>query len=105
MCNSLFEGIIIGGSGGALAGISIMIIKRLGKQIGECQDKRRIYHWLIERKKLEPDFKYRNTRTIASWTNLTEERVRYICSSHKLIHLSVSEKEDLWTIFDRNEAS
>jgi hypothetical protein len=104
MCNSFLEGIIIGGSGGALAGLTIMIINWIGKKVSECVDKRKVYNWLCQRKKSEPDFKYRNTRTIASWTNLTEDRVRYICSCHNRIHLSVAEKEDLWTVFDRDQA-
>ena len=42
--------------------------------------------------------KWRSTRTIASYNNLTEDRVRYICSSDERIVLSTGEKEDRWGI-------
>lgn len=41
---------------------------------------------------------WRSTRTIASYCNVTEDRVRYICSIDKRICLSTGEKEDLWGI-------
>lgn len=41
---------------------------------------------------------WRSTRTIASYNNLTEDRVRYICSSDERIVLSTGEKEDRWGI-------
>lgn len=47
--------------------------------------------------------KFRSTRAIASWNNLTEDRVQYICSIHKKIYLSTSEKEDLWSLYERGE--
>ena len=37
-----------------------------------------------------------STRTIASWTNLTEDRVRYVCSIHHSIFLSTEGREDMW---------
>ena len=47
----------------------------------------------------------RSTRAIASWNNLTEDRVRYVASIHKKIFLSTGKKEDMWTIYDRKEKS
>ena len=41
---------------------------------------------------------WRSTRTIASYCNVTEDRVRYICSIDERIGLSTGEKEDLWGI-------
>jgi hypothetical protein len=104
MCNTVLEGIIIGGSGGALAGITILVIQWIGEKTSEYRDKRKIYNWLMRKMKSEQEMKYRNTRTIASWTNLTEDRVRYICSCHKRIHLSVGAKEDMWSVFNREKA-
>ena len=44
---------------------------------------------------------YRSTRAIASWTNLTEDRVRYICSIDDRIFLSTGEREDLWSLYEK----
>ena len=63
----------------------------------EYRDKTRVYNWLYEATKDE-ELKWRSTRAIASYNDLTEDRVRYICSIHDKIKLSTGEKEDLWGI-------
>ncbi len=94
----IIDGIIIGFFGGALASITTLFIQWLKEEIYICRDKKRIYNWLFEQKELKLEYEYRSTRTIASWTNLTEDRVRHICSLHKKIKLSVGVKEDSWKI-------
>ena len=105
MITTLQEGIIIGGAGGAIAGITILLIQWIREIVSIRSNKRKIYKWLKERSIKEPEKKFRKTRTIASWTNLTEDRVRYICSIHKKIYLSVGKNEDLWSVFDRKQTS
>jgi len=105
MITTLEEGIIIGGAGGAIAGFTILLIQWLREIISIEYNKKKIYKWLKERSIMEPEKKFRKTRTIASWTNLTEDRVRYICSIHKNIYLSVGVNEDLWSVFDREQTS
>lgn len=94
----IVDGIIIGSVGGALAGITTLFFKWIKNGIYVCRDKKRIYHWLKEEQKNNTELEYRSTRAIASWTNLTEDRVRYICSIHRKIRLSVGVKEDSWKL-------
>lgn len=96
-------GITIGGDGGAIAGITVWIIQYLQTRITKLSHRRRIYNWLIKNTENINIMKFRSTRAIASWNNLTEDRVQYICSIHKKIYLSTGEKEDLWSLYERGE--
>ena len=87
--------------GGAIAALVVLIIRQLSIKWAEFQDKKRIYHWLKANSKNKPGEQFRSTRTIASWNNLTENRVRYICSIHKKIYLSTGQHEDMWSIHGR----
>ncbi|MCK4446922.1 MAG: hypothetical protein KAW56_07560 [Candidatus Marinimicrobia bacterium] len=96
-CSQIWQGIIIGGSGGAIAGITLALIRCLHVKCIEYKQKRKVYSWL--NKEIEKDeYKYRSTRAIASFNNLTMDRTRYICSLHEKIFLSTGEKDDLWGI-------
>lgn len=53
-----------------------------------------VYSWLRQNTQDEEGKRFRSTRAIASWNNLTEERVQYICSLHKEIYLSTRPQED-----------
>jgi hypothetical protein len=101
--NNIWEGITIGGAGGAIAGLTLWIIKSIEKKILELAHRNRIYKWL--EKNTTEDEAFRSTRAIASWCNLTEERVRYICSIDKRIFLSTGDKEDLWSLYEREARS
>lgn len=91
----IFEGIVIGASGGALAGITVYLIKYLHQKITDCLESRKIRDWLQENTERNT---WRSTRTIASWTNLPIDRVQYLCSHDALIKLSTGEKEDVWAL-------
>ncbi len=99
------DGIIIGGAGGAIAGITVWLVQYLHGKVVEFIHGRRVYNWLQENTSNKAGERLRSTRAIASWNNLTEDRVRYICSIHKKIFLSTGEKEDMWSIYDRKEKS
>lgn len=101
--NTIWEGIAIGGAGGAIAGITLWIIELIRKKVSEQSHANRIYQWLMKNTSEEEAF--RSTRAIASWCNLTEERVRYICSIDERIYLSTGENEDLWSLYDREAKS
>jgi hypothetical protein len=100
------DGIIIGAVGGAVAGLAVWLINLGVEKINECCHKTRIYGWLYKVTKGE-EKKWRSTRTIASYNNLTEDRVRYICSIHEKIILSTGKNEDMWGIkeFTRERSS
>lgn len=97
MHHDTLDGIIIGGVGGAIAGLAIWLIQFVREKLSEYRDKNRIYGWLYEETK-DKDYKWRSTRAIASYNDLTEDRVRYICSIHPQIKLSTGDNEDLWGI-------
>jgi len=98
-CSQIWQGIVIGGSGGAIAGIMVWLIDYLYKKRMECKDKKSVFIWLKNHLPTENGKKYRSTRAIASYTNLTEDRIRYICSIHKEIYLSAGKHSDLWGIY------
>ena len=89
------EGVIIGATGGSLAGITVYLIQYLHQKIKDCIESKRIRDWLQENTSKN---NWRSTRTIASWTNLPMDRVQYLCSHDNLIRLSTGEKEDLWAL-------
>lgn len=62
-----------------------------------CLHKRRVYRWL-QANSGQGDYEFRSTRAIASATNLAEDRVREICSTHKRIHMSTGAKPDFWNV-------
>jgi len=94
------DGILIGAVGGACAGITVWLVQSVCMWINESWDKRRVYRWMLNNTANEDDKRFRSTRAIASWNNLTEDRTRYICSVDKRISLSTGEKEDMWSIHD-----
>ena len=97
----ILDGILIGGAGGAIAGLVVSLIKSGSSFVSEVRHKKRILRWLKENTSADGGNKlYRSTRAVASWNNLTEDRVRYICSIHKEIYMSTGKTEDLWSIYD-----
>ena len=102
------SGIIIGAVGGAAAGIALSCFELLKSKISEECDKRKVYQWLAANTTPKPGEQYRSTKEIASWTNLTVERTRYICSIHPRIMLNANtsmDMDDLWSIHDRGDQS
>ncbi len=97
---SVWDGIIIGAAGGAIAGLTVSFVHYVHTRICEWLHKKRLYNWLKDNTSDEEGKQFRSTRAIASWNNLTEDRVRYICSIHKKIFLSTGETEDLWSLYE-----
>lgn len=95
MEDKIIEGIIIGSTGGAIAGITVYLIQFLHQLLMSCIESKRIRDWLEENTGKD---NFRTTRTIASWTNLPMDRVQYLCSRDKLIKLSTGQNEDLWAL-------
>ncbi|KGK41405.1 hypothetical protein LH51_15120 [Nitrincola sp. A-D6] len=93
MESNILEGVVIGASGGSIAGITVYLIQYLHQKARDFLEMRRINEWLKEN---STGGKWRSTRAIASWTNLPEDRVQYLCSKDKEIKLSTGENEGLW---------
>ena len=98
---SIWDGIIIAGVGGAIAALTVLIVKYARTKFIEKRDKKHIYEWLKANTSNEPGKQFRSTKAIASWNNLSEERVRYICNIHDKIFLSTGERKDMWSLYER----
>lgn len=81
------------------------LLKLLHRKFLDYRESTRIYNWLKGNTSNKAGEQFRSTREIASWNNLTEDRVRYLCSVHKKIFLSTSGKEDMWGIYSREPKS
>ena len=79
----VMDGIVVGAVGGACAGVTVWLVQLTATRLRERVEKRRVYIWLRDHTTNSEGDQYRSTRAIASWTNLTEDRARYICSVHK----------------------
>ena len=98
---TVMDGIIIGGAGGAIAGITVYSVQYLHNKVVDLIESKRIYKWLKKNTSDERGKQFRSTRAIASWNNVTEDRTRYLCSKHKDIYLSTGKEEDRWSIYSR----
>jgi len=95
MCdNHLTSDLIIGLVGGLSAGTGIWIIDRMRECYLFIRDEKRIVKFFNE--KIMND-EFRNTYRIASEVNLTEDRVRYICSNSKEIKRN-EKKDEVWSL-------
>lgn len=101
--DTVIEGIIIGAVGGAIAGLFIWLLEVIRKEILKAIDKKTVREWLEKSTQA-----WRSTTAIASHNNLTKDRVRYICSTHKKIQLNTkdgNESDEKWCLISRkNEA-
>ncbi|HAW53380.1 MAG TPA: hypothetical protein DCX54_13805 [Flavobacteriales bacterium] len=97
------EGIVIGGAGGAIAGITVWLVQYLHGKTNDFVDGKRIYKWLQKHTSDEPGKQFRSTRAIASWNNITEDRAKYLCSINDKIFMSTGANEDMWGIHTRED--
>lgn len=95
--DTILSGVIIGGFGGAIAGLCVYGIQELHNSCKLYKESKRVFFWLKEHTSKET--KFRSTRSIASYNNLTMDRTRYVCSHHKKIFLSTGEQEDMWSVW------
>jgi hypothetical protein len=101
MSSTIIDGVIIGGAGGAIAGITVYLVQAIHDSVSDRLDSKRVFKWLHENTENVDGKKFRSTRAIASYNNLTEDRVRFLCSHHPKIYLSTGEKEDRWSVHSR----
>jgi len=96
--SKILEGVIIGATGGCLAGISLYAIQYAHQRIRDFLEAKRIRSWLKNNTQKD---NFRSTRTIASWTNLPIERVQYLCSHDNKVKLSTGERDDMWALREK----
>ena len=103
---SIVDGVVIGGAGGAVAGLTVWLVQFAHEKVNELIESRRIYKWLKKNTTDVAGDQFRSCRVIASWNNLTQDRVRVICSSDKRIFLCINEQEDnMWGIYGHERKS
>ena len=101
---AVLEGIIVGAAGGAIAGLTVWAASYLHERVLERRHRNRIYQWLVENTSREKE-PFKSTRTIASWTHLTEDRVRYICSVDKRVFRILDGSSEMWSVYIRERPS
>ncbi|NNA97388.1 hypothetical protein [Pseudomonas gessardii] len=87
---------------GVAGAILVLAVQKGGSFLSNRRDSSAIYRWLESESKVAGSPDFRSTRAIASHANLTEERVRLLCSTHPLIYLSTGTQPDLWTVKERS---
>ena len=89
---------ILSGAAGALI---VLGVQSAGAAWRNTKNAKSIYEWMLSEAAVKGSPDFRSTRAIASHTNLTEDRVRALCSTHTKIHLSTGAQADLWTLKER----
>jgi hypothetical protein len=98
LLNDIISTSVGGAAGGAVAGLVLYGVQQLHVKIKDGHDTKRVMSWMRENAGKDSRMPYRTTRAIASHTNLTMDRVRYLCSHCPEIHMSRGVSEDLWTL-------
>ncbi|WP_163323565.1 hypothetical protein [Draconibacterium mangrovi] len=98
---TIVEGIIIGGVGGAIAGLIIWLADLIKKGIMNKCHTIKVKKWLKNNTTPNQAKEWRSTRAIASHNDLTEDRVRFVCSNSSNIQLNTkegNESKELWKL-------
>lgn len=100
---TIFQLMVIGAVGGGVAALSAAAVTWICRYATDRYLMDKIYKWLKANcsERHDSHNRYRSTRAIASWNNITEDRVRDLCSRSGKIHLSTGSREDLWGVHER----
>ena len=92
-----------------LIGVAVSVVAGLvfwlPRKVRERRLKKRVFGWLVANTGDQAGYRFRSTRAIASGTSLSEEKVRALCASHQLIHLSTGKKPDMWGVLGPDDPS
>ena len=87
-----------GAAGGAVAGLALYGVQQAHVWLVDKRDTKRVLDWMNKNAGEHANWPFRTTRIIASHNNMTEDRVRYVCSHCPEIYMSRGLNEDLWTL-------
>lgn len=96
LLNDIISTSIGGAAGGAVAGIVVMAIQGFRAIWLDRRDANRVVKWLKEVTADQGEYRWRTTRAISSFTNLTQDRVRFVCSQDERIRLSTGDEHEAW---------
>jgi hypothetical protein len=102
-CQEFGQWMLISAVGGGVAGLMVWLADIVRVEYWKRRHKRRILKFFKDEVKSGKSWDLRNTYRIASSVNLTEDRVRYICSIHKEIKRNEKEKETWQLITESTE--
>ena len=72
---TVVQGIVIGAAGGAVAGLVVWLVERLRIWELDRRQSKRVHRWLDEVTRPADQPNWRSTRAMASFNNLTEDRI------------------------------
>lgn len=104
LINDIISTSVGGAAGGAVAALVVLGVQGLSAAIKTKRDATRIYGWLQANSDREKE-PFRSTRAIASHNNLTEDRVRFVCSHDSRIKLSTGKDDGMWSIHIRKRTT
>ncbi len=87
-----WQSIFIGASGG----LAIWVADILREGYLRLRDEKRILKFLKDKNTISKEWAYASTQRIASFVNLTEDRVRFICYTSKKID-KVERPDECWS--------
>lgn len=97
LLNDIISTSIGGAAGGAVAGIVVMAIQGAKSVWLDRRHANRAFKWLSEetRGKNQP---FRSTSAISRYTNLTQDRVNFVCSQDPRIELRIIDDREVWGV-------
>jgi hypothetical protein len=100
LLNDIISTSVGGAAGGAVAALVVLGVQGVSAAWKNHRDAQQIYDWLQANSDIEHE-PFRSTRAIASHNDLTEDRVRFVCSHDPRIKLSTGKDEGMWSIHIR----
>jgi len=98
LINDIISTTVGGAAGGAVAGLALYGVQQAHVWLVDKRDTKRVLDWMKENAGEYANWPFLTTRYIASCNNLTEDRVRYLCSHCPEIYMSRGINEDQWTL-------
>jgi hypothetical protein len=98
LINDIISTTVGGAAGGAVAGLALYGVQQAHVWLIDKRDTKRVLDWMKGNAGEHANWPFRTTRVIASHNNLTEDRVRYVCSHCPEIYMSRGMNEDRWTL-------
>src|ERR1044072_838252 len=100
--SDVWNDLFVAAIGGASAGGIIWLFSYCRIKCLEHRDKERVYKWLDENVTPKTQRHWYTSRSIASNTNLTQDRVRYVGSIDERVALSTGDNPDRWGLKGRS---